>query len=135
MLFIIAKILDEQNYCSKILDRRQHQRADKRPVEDVLIDMTTVEKTERLTPLEKFAVLAGDIDQVRLRIESIQAQQSVDDLLETLDISELGEKFGVSMETMKKRLIQAGGTVFKMGKKYVIRKVRFLEVLETLESQ
>ncbi len=99
------------------------------------MSMTTLERTEQLSPLEKFAVLAGDIDQIRLRLESINAQQSVDDLLDTLDIAELGEKFGVSMDTMKKRLILAGGTVFKMGKRHVIRKVRLLEVLETLESQ
>ena len=66
---------------------------------------------------------------------NIQSEQSVDDLLETIDIAELGERFGASGETMKKRLIQAGGAVFKIGKKQVIRKVRFLEVLEHLESK
>ena len=97
--------------------------------------MTTQERTEKLSPLEKFSVLAGDIDQVRQRLESIQTQQSVDDLLETLEVADLGQKFGVSMDTMKKRLILAGGAVFKIGRKYVIRKIRFLEVLEHLESR
>lgn len=56
-------------------------------------------------------------------------------MLEVLDVVELGQQFGVSAECMRKKLRQAGGKVFKMGKKYVIRKVAFLEVLETLESE
>lgn len=111
------------------------RRWDRRGGLSVFIGMTTLEKTERLSPLEKFGVLAGDIDQIRIRLEAVQANQSVDDLLETLDVAELGERFGVSLETMKKRLVQAGGAVIKVGKKHVIRKVRFLEVLESLESQ
>jgi len=35
---------------------------------------------------------------------------------------------------MKNRLLKAGGKILKLGKKYVIRKVRFLEVLEALEQ-
>ena len=96
--------------------------------------MTTVEKTERLSPLEKFGVLAGEIDQIRQLINNFQSEQCVDDLLETLEMAELGEKFGVTPETMRKKLIEAGGGVFKLGKKYVIRKVRFLSVLEFLET-
>jgi len=108
--------------------------SDKTGSRAVLINMTTVEKTERLSPLEKFGVLAGEIDQIRQLINNFQSEQCVDDLLETLEMAELGEKFGVTPETMRKKLIEAGGGVFKLGKKYVIRKVRFLSVLEFLET-
>lgn len=98
--------------------------------------MTTIQRTEKASPLEKFIVLAGDLDQLRSRVEQItQTEQSIDDLCDTLEVEELGKRYGVSLETMRKRLKQAGGQVFKIGKKHVIRKVRFLEVLEALESQ
>lgn len=98
--------------------------------------MTTTQRTEKATPLEKFVVLAGDLDQLRSRVEQItQTEQSIDDLCETLEVDEIGKRYGVSSNTMRKRLKQAGGQVFKIGKKHVIRKVRFLEVLEALESE
>ena len=98
--------------------------------------MTTIQRTEKASPLEKFIVLAGDLDQLRSRVEQItQTEQSIDDLCDTLEVEELGKRYGVTFETMRKRLKQAGGQVFKIGKKHVIRKIRFLEVLEALESQ
>ena len=97
--------------------------------------MTTAQRTEKLPPLEKISVLAGDLDQLRQRVEGISGNQSLDDMLEVIDVVELGQQFGVSAECMRKKLRLAGGKVFKMGKKYVIRKVAFLEVLETLEGE
>ena len=85
--------------------------------------------------MDKIAVMAGDIDQLRQRVEGITANQSIDDLLDVLEVGELGQRFGVSLDCMRKRLTQAGGKVFRMGKKYVIRKVTFLEVMENLERE
>lgn len=96
--------------------------------------MTTSQRTEKVSPLDKFVVLAGDIDQLRNRIDQISTEQSIDDLLEVLEVEKLGLQFGVTLDTMRKRLQLAGGKVFKMGKKWVIRKVGFLEVLESLEQ-
>ena len=95
--------------------------------------MTTLQRTESIPPLHKFTVLAGDIDQLRQRVEQITAEQSIDDLLDIVEVDALSERFGVTIETMKKRLDAAGGQVFRMGRKFVIRKVRYLEVLELLE--
>ena len=97
--------------------------------------MNTSQRTEQVSPMDKFHVLASDIDQLRNRVEQITTESSIDDLLEVIELDQLGERFGVSLATMRKRLTEAGGNVFKIGKKHVIRKVRFLEVLETLESQ
>lgn len=97
--------------------------------------MTTTERTAKLSPMDKIAVMAGDIDQMRQRIESITVKQSIDDLLDVLDVADLGRQFGVSAACMRKKLSSAGGKVFRMGKKFVIRKVAFLEVMESLESE
>ena len=95
---------------------------------------TTRERTGKVTPLEKFDVLAMDIDLLRHRVENLQSEQSMDDLLAVIEVEKLAVKFGVSPATMKKKLAAAGGQVVKIGKKYVIRKVSYLQVLENLES-
>lgn len=97
--------------------------------------MTTLQKTEQISPLEKFVVLARDIDQIRQRLEQVTTDQNVDDLLEVIEISELANRYSTTEETVKKRISNAGGKIFKIGKKWVIRKMNFLEVLEKLESE
>ena len=95
--------------------------------------MTTVERTEKVQPMDRFQILALDIDQLRNRLDLVSGDQSIDELLEVLEVESLGEQFGVSSEAMKRRPSRAGGQAFKLGKKYVIRKVKFLEVMEALE--
>lgn len=95
--------------------------------------MTTLERTEKVQPMDRFQILAVDIDQLRNRLELLSGDQSIDDLLEVLEVESLGKQFGVSTEAMKRKIGRSGGQVFKMGKKYVIRKVKFLEVMELLE--
>lgn len=97
--------------------------------------VTTAQRTANLTPLDKLAVLAGDIDQLRQRLDGLAVHRSLDDVLEVLHVATLAEHFEVSPETMRLRLLKAGGKVFRMGRKYVIRKVAFLEVIENLESE
>ena len=87
-----------------------------------------------MTPLEKFDVLAGDIDLLRQRVDTLHSEQSMDDLLDLLEIEQLAGKFGVSSLTIRKKLADAGGHVMKIGKKYVIRKISYLQVLENLET-
>ena len=96
--------------------------------------MTTVERTQKVTPLEKFSVLACDIDLLRQKLDNLNIQQPLDDLLDVVEISELAKRYGASEDLMRKRLRLAGGKVFKLGKQYVIRKVVLLEVLQKLED-
>ncbi|MCH1508513.1 MAG: hypothetical protein L7T84_04855 [Akkermansiaceae bacterium] len=96
--------------------------------------MTTRERTEKVSPLEKFVVLAGDIDRLRNQVENISLDQTIDELLEIIEVQDLAKRFGVSVLLMKKKLRAAGGSPFKLGKKWVIRKVGFLEVLQHLEQ-
>lgn len=97
--------------------------------------MTTREKTDKLPPLEKIAMLASDLDHLRSQFErQITQEQSLDDLVDLISLDELSGQFGVSLATMKTKLQEVGGKVFKLGKKHVIRKINFLEVLEQLEQ-
>jgi len=96
--------------------------------------MTTTERTEKVSPLDKFAVLANDIDLLRHRLDTVNREQSIDDLLEVIEVEFLADRFRNTPDLMKKKLSQAGGKVFKLGRKHVIRKICFLEVLENLES-
>jgi hypothetical protein len=95
--------------------------------------MTTTERTEKVSPLDKFAVLANDIDLLRLRLDTVNREQSIDSLLEVIESDSLAQRFRNTPDLMRRKLLQAGGKVFKLGRKHVIRKVCFLEVLESLE--
>ena len=79
-------------------------------------------------------MLACDIDLLRQKLDNLNIQQPLDDLLDVVEISELAKRYGASEELMRKRLRLAGGKVFKLGKQYVIRKVVLLEVLQKLED-
>jgi len=96
--------------------------------------MTTRERTGKVAPLEKFDVLAADIDLLRQRIDALKSEQSVDLLLEVVEVETLAKRFGVSLDAMRKRLALGGGQVFKMGRQFVIRKVSLLQALENLEQ-
>ncbi len=96
--------------------------------------MNARERIRKVTPLERFDVLAGEVDALGDRLRMLSREQSVDELLEVIDVAELGQRYGVSRETMRKKLTEAGGTVFKLGKKQVIRKIKLLEIIEALES-
>lgn len=95
--------------------------------------MTVFQRVEEVTPLEKFIVLARELDSLRYRFDQYSKDQSIDDLLEVVEIESLALRFGVSSITMQRRLREVGGKVFKIGKKHVIRKIALLEVYEALE--
>lgn len=92
------------------------------------------EKIERVSPMERFIVLAREMDRLKEVVSQLDEGRSVDDLLDLLEVDELSERFSISPALMRKKLKMAGGKVVKMGKKYVIRKVNFLEVLQGLEE-
>lgn len=97
--------------------------------------MTTLEKTHKLPPLEKIATLVKDLDELRSQVtQQISQEQPLDDLVDVVCLDVLSEQFYISVVSLKKKLELAGGKVFKLGKKYVIRKVCFLEVLKKLEQ-
>ncbi len=99
------------------------------------MDMTTKEKTDKLPPLEKITTLVNDLDQLRFVVQNqVKQNQSLDELIDYLYLDELSDGFGLSAALMRKRLLAAGAKIFKLGKRYAIRKVGFLEVIERLEQ-
>ena len=96
--------------------------------------MTTRERVEKVTPLEKFCVIAEDVDRLREHLKMVNSSQSLDDLCEVVNVEELAKQYEVKSNVMRAKLKQAGGKVFKMGKKWVIRKVQLLAVLEMMEE-
>ncbi|MFT5467878.1 MAG: hypothetical protein ACI8UO_002985 [Verrucomicrobiales bacterium] len=97
---------------------------------------TTLEQLNSALGTEKFTVLATVIDQLRCFQAEIASGVDLDDRIETLDVADLAEEHGVSFETMRKELRSVAGknAVFRLGKKWVIRKQRFLDYLQTKES-
>jgi hypothetical protein len=96
--------------------------------------VSLIESASNLPPLEKISILLNEVERLGTRMDNLTNEQSIDELLDVLHLDELSEQFSISQEQMRKKLKLAGGKVFKLGKKYVIRKVNFLCVLETLEQ-
>lgn len=96
--------------------------------------MTTQERTEKLPPLERFNLLAAEIDRLRERLDIVNTDRSIDDSLELIELDDLRIKFQSSIPSIRAKLSSAGGCVFKLGKKYVIRKISYLRALEHLEG-
>ena len=84
--------------------------------------------------MDQLSVLATEIDQVKARMETLQQEQSIDSLLEVVEIKDLSDRFKTTPDSLRRKLKLAGGKVFKVGKSYVIRKVALLEVWENLEQ-
>ena len=79
--------------------------------------------------------MAGDIDRLRQQVDNLVGEQSIDGCLDVIEVDELSERFGISSELMRKKLRMFGGKVFKLGKKFVIRKIQFLRVIERMEEE
>jgi len=96
--------------------------------------MTTRERVEKVTPLEKFCVIAEDVDRLREHLKMVDGSQSLDELVEVVNVAELADRYEIKPQMMRAKLKNAGGKVFKIGKKWVIRKVQLLTVLELMED-
>ena len=96
--------------------------------------MTILEKTAKLPPIERIALLADEIDYLKSQVEVGLREQDVDSMIEVLELDELAQKYETTAISMKKKILQANGKVFKLGKKWVIRKISFLSVVEFLEN-
>ena len=108
----------------------------------------TIEMVESALGTAKLTVLAAAIDQLndsqtRLseRVHKLAAvsgtNPTYDAEIETLEMSALAEQYGVSVDTLRKQIRDVLGelAVIKVGKKWVIRKVNFLDFLRKLEGQ
>ena len=95
--------------------------------------MTTREKTKKVAPPVKFAVLAGDIDSHRQLMEKLQSGHSVDYLFKMIEVEQLVAELDVTLIIMHNKLKAACELVTQIGKKYVIREFSYLTAPGNLE--
>ena len=99
---------------------------------------TTLQLVDEAVGLQKFEVLATAIDRLSQHRQSEGVNEgTLDDQIAVLDIEELAGQFAVTGDTLRKNLCAAlgKGAVFRVGKKWVIRKQRFLEYLRRQEGE
>jgi len=85
---------------------------------------------------DKFLVLAAAIDLAKNDFEILRNRVSIDEEIEILELSQLAEQYGTGEKTLREQIERqlSPGVVIKVGKKWVIRKRRFLDYLESKEA-
>ena len=98
---------------------------------------TMLEMVEKATGSSKFTVLAAAIDQMLEQMLSVSVSKSMDDEIAVLCVEELASTNRVKSKTMRGNLCKVLGddAVFRLGKRWVIRKRKFLEYLSALENR
>ena len=98
---------------------------------------TTLQQVEKALGTDKFVVLASAVDHVIEAQSCLQEKNTIDDQIETLDMHELARQYNVSFDTLRKQIngVLGDSAVFKVGRKWVIRKRRFLDFLQARESR
>lgn len=97
---------------------------------------TTLQLVEQALGKDKFAVLACAIDLLAARTDALVKEKPVDEQIACLDVHQLAEENGVGFETLRKNICQVMGAhaVFRLGKRWVIRKETFLLFLQKMET-
>lgn len=86
--------------------------------------------------MDKITVMAAMIDLARNDLENLRNRISIDEEIETLELGQLAEQYGTGEKTLREQIERqlSPGVVIKVGKKWVIRKRRFLDYLESKEG-
>lgn len=92
---------------------------------------TTLRLVQEAAGTDKFVVLATVLDSMKDEYEEWRTEIRVTDETETLDLKVIAECYEVTERTMREQLsrVLGRGCVIKVGKKWVIRKRKFLEFL------
>ncbi len=98
---------------------------------------STLEMVEKANGTNKFIVLAAVIDQMAEQMLNVSVLRSVDDEIALLCVEEIASANGVGFETMRRQLCGVLGrdAVYRLGKRWVIRKRKFLEYLTMQERR
>lgn len=85
--------------------------------------------------MAKLDVVATMIDLVRNDLDNLRNRISIDEEMETLELSQLAEQYGTGERALHEQIEKqlCAGAVIKVGRKWVIRKRRFLDFLESKE--
>ena len=96
-----------------------------------------IQLVEQASGRDKFMVLATAIERLASGQESLKSGRSIDEQIATVDVESLATDYGVSFATMRSNLRAVIGesAVFRLGKRWVIRKERFLDYLQAVESE
>jgi len=85
-------------------------------------------------PMDRFAILADEIESLQALIANSAQPRDLDEEVAVIEVAALAERFGISTDLMRRRLREAGGKPFKIGKTVVIRKTMLLRAFEALEG-
>lgn len=98
---------------------------------------STLKILQQAVGTEKLTVLAAAIDTLMAMHAETQRGFSLEEQSATLEVEELASQYGVSFETMRNQLREVLGdaAVFRLGKKWVIRQVKFLDYLRARETK
>lgn len=98
---------------------------------------STLRLIQEAVGTEKFIVLATAVDGLKADQESIRRDVKIDDEIETLDLATLASDYGVNEKTLRDQIEKelGLGVVMKIGKKWVIRKRRFLDYMVQKENR
>jgi hypothetical protein len=96
---------------------------------------STLHIIQEAVGMEKFAVMATMIDLVRNDLDNLRNRISIDEEMETLDLGQLAKQYGTGERALREQIEKqlCAGAVIKVGKKWVIRKRRFLDYLVSKE--
>lgn len=99
--------------------------------------MSTLKQVHEALGQDKLTVLAVAIDQLRAHLYEREHEADIDEQIETVDVALLAEQNGVSPKVMRERICSKLGqpVVIRLGRRFVIRKTRFLEFLRACESE
>lgn len=91
---------------------------------------------EKAVGTEKLTLLASAIDQIRINQFESASGLTLDDKIETLEVDALAQENGVTLNTMRANIcgVLGEGAVFRLGKRWVIRKQRYLDFLRAKEG-
>jgi hypothetical protein len=86
--------------------------------------------------IDKFTVMAAMIDLARNDLENLRNRILIEEEIETHELSQLAKQYGSGERALREQVERqlCIGAVIKIGKKWVIRKRRFLDFLESKES-
>lgn len=97
---------------------------------------STLHIIQEAVGMDKITVMAAMIDLDRNDLENLRNQISIDEEIETLELNRLAEQYGTGEKTLPEQIERQlrPGVVIKVGKKWLIRKRRFLDFLESKET-
>jgi hypothetical protein len=124
-------------FCGAVVSRGRQKSSDLKKAElGEIPTRMTLRLVKEAVGLDKLTVMAGAVDSLKDDFENFRREVRIDDEIETLNLSDLAEQYAVGERTLRDQIERrlGKGCVIKVGRKWVIRKRRFLDFLNFEES-